>query len=107
VDLTELQSQIETFIDDLGWAGAHSPWPRTPRNMATSVMVEAAELLEHFQWGDEIRDRDGLAAEMADVLIYLLQLATVSGVDLEAAALDKLALNRRRFTPVGSEATTK
>lgn len=73
--------------------------------MATSVMVEAAELLEHFQWGDEIRDREALAAEMADVLIYLLQLATVSGIDLETATLDKLAFNRRRFIPVRSEAT--
>lgn len=100
MNLAELQARIETLIDDLGWSSTHSPWPRTPRNMATSVMVEAAELLEHFQWGDGIRDRDALAAEMADVLIYLLQLATVSGIDLEAATLDKIAFNRRRFTPV-------
>ena len=100
MQLAELQAHIEMLIDDLGWSSARSPWPRTPRNMATSVMVEAAELLEHFQWGDEIRDRDALAAEMADVLIYLLQLATVSDIDLEAATLDKLAFNRRRFTPL-------
>jgi len=61
--------------------------------MATSVIIEAAELLEHFQWSDEPADRDEVAAEMADVLIYLLQLAHVMGIDLEQAVLTKIEDN--------------
>ena len=100
MDLRELTTQVEAFIADMGWAGPESPWPRTPRNLATSVMIEAAELLQHFQWGDEVTDPDALGAEMADVLIYLLQLAVVTGIDLEAATVAKLARNRQRFSPL-------
>jgi len=98
VDIRELTTQVEAFIADMGWSGPQSPWPRTPRNLATSVVIEAAELLQHFQWGDEVADPDALGAEMADVLIYLLQLAVVTGIDLEAATVAKLARNRQRFS---------
>ncbi|GAB4559822.1 MAG: nucleotide pyrophosphohydrolase [Anaerolineae bacterium] len=99
MDLRTFTAEVEAFIEEMGWAGPESPWPRTPRNLATSVMIEAAELLQHFQWGDEVADLDALGAEMADVLIYLVQLAAVTGIDLDEAARAKLAYNRRRFAP--------
>ena len=56
---------------------------------------EAAEVLEHFQWSEEA-DSDALAEELADVALYLLQLAYLTGLDLEQAILDKLAVNYQR-----------
>ena len=70
--------------------------PQTPRNLAISLSLEASEVLEHFQWDDEISDRDELQSELADVTLYLLQLARVSSIDLEQAVLEKLKVNYSR-----------
>jgi NTP pyrophosphatase (non-canonical NTP hydrolase) len=67
-----------------------------PRNLAISIAIEAAEILEHFQWDGDVADADALAGELADVALYLLQLASVTGIDLERAILDKLAANYDR-----------
>jgi NTP pyrophosphatase (non-canonical NTP hydrolase) len=75
---------------------ARSPRPQTPRNIAISLCIEAAEILEHYQWNAESADRDALAGELADVALYLLQLASVTGIDLERAILDKLKINYER-----------
>ena len=56
-------------------------------------------MLEHFQWRADARDRDALAGELADVALYLLQLASLSGIDLEQAILDKLRHNHQREWP--------
>jgi NTP pyrophosphatase (non-canonical NTP hydrolase) len=69
---------------------------RLPRNLAISLSLEAAEILEHFQWREGPVDKDELASELADVTLYLLQLASVSGIDLEEAVLKKLEENRTR-----------
>ena len=61
-----------------------------------SLSIEAAEVLEHFQWQDETADPAELAGELADVALYLLQLASISGINLEQAILDKLDLNKQR-----------
>ena len=61
-------------------------------------MIEAAEVLEHFQWG-EGDDSGELAGELADVALYLLQLASLSGIDLEQAILAKLEANYGREWP--------
>lgn len=58
--------------------------------------LEAAEVLEHFQWGDRLEDSDALASELADVGLYLLQLAREAGIDLESAILAKLDENYSR-----------
>ncbi len=97
--LSELERRMHAFVDGKGWYAADSPKPQTPRNLAVSLTVEAAEILELFQWRDDVRDRDALAGELADVALYLLQLASVSGIDLEQAILDKLALNATREWP--------
>ena len=73
---------------------------QTPRNIAISLSLEVSEVLEHFQWG-ETADRDALAGELADVSLYLLQLAYLCDIDLEQAILDKLAINYRRRWPKG------
>ena len=90
---------MHAFVESKGWYAADSPKPQTPRNLATSLAVEAAEVLEHFQWREQVVDRAALAGELADVALYLLQLASVTGVDLEQAILDKLAANQNREWP--------
>ncbi|MGH2593233.1 MAG: MazG-like family protein, partial [Anaerolineae bacterium] len=78
------------------WYDVDSPRPQTLRNIATSLAIEAAEVLEHFQWGEDGMDPSELSGELADVLLYLLQLASISGIDLEQAVLDKLKVNYGR-----------
>lgn len=97
-DLTikELTRQMHDLVRSKGWYEAGSKRPQTPRNLAVSLSIEAAEILEHFQFGDEIKDRNELGSELADVTLYLLQLASVSGIDLEAAVLKKIEVNKTR-----------
>ena len=58
--------------------------------------LETAEILEHFQWREEIIDKEELASELADVGLYLLELASVAEIDLEQAILKKLEINKTR-----------
>ncbi len=95
MELTELESRMHAFVRDKGWYEPDSLRPQTARNLAASLSIEAAEVLEHFQWGDTIASTE-LAGELADVALYLLHLASVTGVDLEQAILDKLAINATR-----------
>ena len=94
--LAELTEAMHTFVADKGWYEADSIHQQTCRNIASSLVIEAAEVLEHFQWTDEVRDPDGLASELADVMLYLLQLASLAGIDLQDAVLAKLATNYGR-----------
>lgn len=87
---------MHEFVAGKGWYDPDSPKEQSPKNLAMSLSIEAAEVLEHFQWQDETADPAELAGELADVALYLLQLASVSGIDLEEAILDKLALNKQR-----------
>ncbi len=84
------------MVRSKGWYAQDSKRPQTPRNLAISLSVEAAEILEHFQFRENAKDRDELAGELADVALYLLQLASVTGIDLEKAILDKIEINRTR-----------
>jgi len=96
MDLAQLTSRMHDFVEAKGWYRPESPRPQNPRNLAASLAIEAAEVLELFQWTDADPFADDLASELADVTLYLLQLASVSGVDLEQAVLDKLELNYKR-----------
>lgn len=98
--LRELTEQMHRFVESQGFYAADSPHPQTPRHLAVSLAVEAAEVLELFQW-QETCDRDALAGELADVALYLMQLADLSGIDLEQAVVAKLELNRTRQWPGG------
>ncbi len=96
MDIKELTKEMHQFVRDKGWYQEDSPRPQTPKNLAVSLSLEAAEILELFQWSEKPPDPSSLAGECADVALYLLQLASVSGIDLEKAVMDKLALNRHR-----------
>ncbi len=96
MDLKTLESAMHAFVESKGWYQQDTPRPQTPRNLAISLVLEAGEVLELFQWQDAAADRDALAAELADVMLYLLQLASLSQVDLGQAVLDKLDTNYGR-----------
>ncbi|MBN1679394.1 MAG: nucleotide pyrophosphohydrolase [Anaerolineae bacterium] len=96
MDIAELTRRMHDFVRAKGWYEPDTPHPQTPRNLAASICIEAAEILEHFQWNGGMPDRDALAGELADVALYLLQLASTSGIDLERAILDKLDQNYGR-----------
>ena len=93
--LHDLTAAMHRFVTAKGWYAPDSPRPQTPRNLAASLAIEAAEVLEHYQW-NETTDKAELAGELADVALYLLQLASLTGVDLEQAILDKLKVNYER-----------
>ncbi|MBG0786795.1 MAG: nucleotide pyrophosphohydrolase [Anaerolineaceae bacterium] len=96
MDIKTLTEKMHRFVQEKGWYDPKSPRPQTPKNLAISLSIEAAEVLELYQWADTAPDPHGLASELADVTLYLLQLASVSGIDLEKAVLDKLAVNYTR-----------
>ena len=99
MELKELETMMHSFVAGKGWYAPDSPKPQTPRSLAISLALEAAEVLEYFQWREETSDPEALAGELADVALYLLQLASLSGIDLEQAIVDKLAQNHRREWP--------
>ena len=97
--LRALQQRLAAFAAARDWEQFHSP-----KNLAMALSVEAAELVEEFQWlteeqsrnlGTERRQRVRL--ELADVFIYLLRMADTLGVDLLQAADDKIALNEQKY----------
>lgn len=97
--LDDLAQQLGRFAKDRDWQQFHSP-----KNLASALVVEAGELLEHFQWLTEEQSRtlspekrDAAGAEMADVLLYLIQLAGALGIDPIAAAQAKLKLNAQKY----------
>jgi NTP pyrophosphatase (non-canonical NTP hydrolase) len=97
--LSLLRDRTRAFARERDWEQFH-----TPKNLAMALTVEAAELAEHFQWlrtgaADELDEasREGIRHELADVLLYLVQLADRTGVDLRAAALEKMALNAAKY----------
>lgn len=96
MNIRELTQAMHDLVQSKGWYDSNSPRQQTPRNLAASLSVEAAEVLEHFQWDEETGDKQALAAELADVSLYLLQLASVCEIDLEQAILDKLEVNYNR-----------
>lgn len=93
MNLNELTHQMNDLVRHHGWYEPDSPKQQTARNLAISLSLEASEVLEHFQWSAETSDPEGLRGELADVALYLLQLASVSGIDLEQAILDKIRAN--------------
>jgi len=94
--IADLTEKMHELVKSKGWYEQDSKRPQTPRNLAISLSLEAAEILEHFQFREEPKDKNELASELADVTLYLLQLASVSGIDLEDAVLKKIALNKTR-----------
>lgn len=96
MDITELTEAMHAFVRSMGWYEPDSLRPQTLRNLAVSLNLEASEVLEHFQWDENLKDPDSFSDELADVMLYLLQLASMSGIDLEKAVLAKLDKNYHR-----------
>jgi len=96
MDIRQLTEEMNRFVRSKGWYADDSKRPQTPRNLAVSLVLEAAEILEHFQWREEVQSKEELASELADAALYLLQLASVSEIDIEKAILDKLEINKTR-----------
>lgn len=94
--MKELMKRIIEFRDDRGWAANHNE-----KDLAISISLEANELLEHFQWrGSEeavAESAQNIKEEMADVFIYLLQLADKMNVDLEEEAFKKMKKNAIKY----------
>lgn len=98
-DLESLREALREFAAARDWRQFH-----TPKNLAMAMIVEAAELVEHFQWATPEESLapapEKLAAirdEVADTLIYLVELADVLGIDLIGAARDKIAKNAVKY----------
>jgi 8-oxo-dGTP diphosphatase len=96
MDLAELTAEMHRFVDSRGWYSEDTPKPQTQRNLAISLVLEASEVLELFQWDETPEDGEQLGSELADVALYLLQLASISGIDLERAVINKLDVNYNR-----------
>ena len=96
MDINELTQAMDRFVTAKGWYQPGSPRPQTLKNLAASLCIEAAEMLELFQWQEEVTDPAALESELADVALYLLQLARLAGIDLESAVLEKLKTNYHR-----------
>ena len=96
MDLSQLTEEMHRFVKDQGWYDEGTPKPQTKRNLAISLVIEASEVLELYQWTDNPDQIEKLSGELADVALYLLQLASISGIDLEDAILDKLKENYTR-----------
>ncbi len=101
VTVGALRVAVDTFVGARDWYQFH-----TPKNLAMSIAIEAAEIMEHFQWltveesSALMRDpkqRAEVADELADVLIYCLSLANSTGIDISEAIQAKLARNEKRF----------
>ena len=96
MDIRELTSAMQAFVTSKGWYEPDSKRPQSARNLAISLSLETGEVLEHFQWRDQTADRVELAGELAEVALYLLQLAAVTEIDLEQAIVAKLKHNATR-----------
>jgi len=97
--LQDLARRVQQFADEREWGPFHSP-----KNLASALVVEAGELLEHFQWMNEADSRQldperrqAVAHEMADVMLYLVQLGNALGIDVIDAARAKMVINAERY----------
>ena len=87
----EIKNELIEFQKERDWKKFH-----TPENLAKSISIEAAELLEHFQWGKEY-DIDEVAEELADVLIYCIYMAISLDLDIEEIISDKMEKNAVKY----------
>ena len=97
--LQDLRTRINAFVAERDWTQFH-----TPKNLAMAMIVEAAELVEQFQWDTPAESqqlssekREAVAHELADTFVYLLRLAEVLEIDLIDAANKKIALNALKY----------
>ena len=92
----ELMDEIIKFQKERDWKKFH-----TPENLAKSISIEAAELLEHFQWGKEY-DIDEVADELADVLNYCILMADALDLDVKEIVLNKMEKNALKYPVINN-----
>jgi NTP pyrophosphatase (non-canonical NTP hydrolase) len=97
--LDALRERLREFVRERDWEQFHSP-----KNLVMAMIVEAAELVEHFQWATEQEShalsddkREQVAQEIADTFVYLLRLCDVLGLDIIEAANRKIDLNAKKY----------
>jgi dCTP diphosphatase len=107
--MEDVLARIRQFRDARDWLQFHNP-----KDLAVSISIEAAELLEEFQWksADESRrhaaeNKERVSDEIADVAIYLLELTDVLGIDLTAAIHAKLDKNEKKYPIEKSRGNSK
>ena len=104
VTIETLKQMMREFVGERDWEKYH-----TPKNLAASVSVEAAELLELFQWltpeeatqrsVNDLRFRQAVGEELADVLMYLISLANALNIDVAQTVAAKMVKNRAKYPP--------
>jgi len=96
-----LKQKVKGFVDEREWGKFHNP-----KNLSTSIAIEASELMELFQWVSEneletlSKDKDHIAkveAELADVIIYCLSLANTTNIDISKAVINKIERNTIKY----------
>ena len=101
LDISAIQNELRTFVSDRNWEQYH-----TPKNLASAFAVEAAELLEIFQWMSEseqetVKEKsetlEHIREEFADCMNYLLRFADVMDIDIEKALRDKIVKNKQKY----------
>jgi NTP pyrophosphatase (non-canonical NTP hydrolase) len=100
--IVTIQKAVRSFRDARDWRQFHSP-----KNLSMSIAIEAAELMEHFQWltteqatalaHNDAASRRAITEELADILIYCLSLADILECDVTKIILDKLAKNAQKY----------
>jgi dCTP diphosphatase len=97
--LDALRARVNNFVTERDWAQFHSP-----KNLAMAMIVEAGEVVEHFQWMTEqesnnldAQTKEQVGQELSDTLVYLLRIAEVCGIDLIEAANKKIDLNAQKY----------
>lgn len=99
--LADVRELVRQFVDERQWRQFH-----TPKNLSMSLAIEAAELMEHFQWltpdesegvANDPAARGAVGEELADVLCYALALANVLSLDVASILRDKMEKNRRKY----------
>ncbi len=108
-DLNQLKLMMREFADTRDWNQFHSP-----KNLAMALSVEAAELLEHFQWLTQEQSKnlsdeqlEKVSQELADTLLYLVRLADKLDIDLLSAAQNKMRLNNEKYPVEKSRGNAK
>lgn len=88
----DVNDKIQKHLKDRDWDN------NPPRGIAISIALEAAELLEHFQWSDEpVGNKDAVASEVADILIYIFQIANTYNIDIPRAIEEKLSHAAKKY----------
>lgn len=90
--LEELKTKIKEFVDERDWNKFH-----TPANLSKSISIEANELLECFQWDEVNFNMENVKEELADVINYCIQMATILDLDIKDIVLAKLKKNALKY----------